>query len=538
MERFDYLVIGGGIAGLSFALDAANQGTVAVLFKKAPSASSTLLAQGGIAAVQDPADTFDLHIQDTLVAGAGLCRQEIVELVVKEGPQRIQELVSRGAQFDRIAGNGAFDLHREGGHSMRRILHSADATGFEIQRALLEAAQSHKNIQFFTNSSAVDLITTTKLGIEKHKRNAVLGAYVLLPSGAVEPFLARKVLIATGGAGKIYRYTTNPDVATGDGIAMGFRAGVPVANLEFFQFHPTCLFHPQERSFLITEAMRGEGAKLTRMNGEPFMHRYDERGELAPRDIVARAIDNEMKMHGEEYVLLDIRHRGAQFIQDHFPTIYQRCRQLDLDITTDPIPVVPGAHYCCGGIVTGASGETCVQNLYAAGECTYTGLHGANRLASNSLLEGLVFGHRAAEAAMQTFADRAVTTAIPGWDMGTARDSDEEVVVTQTWGEIRRFMWNYVGIVRSNKRLERALRRSDLLEREILEYYWNFKPSRDLIELRNLSLIANLVIHSAIMRRESRGLHYNVDYPSVDERFLRETIIEPGSYFHFRLPAY
>jgi L-aspartate oxidase len=531
MESFDFLVIGGGIAGLTFALEAAHAGSVAVLFKRSREDSSTALAQGGIAAVQDESDSFELHVQDTLTAGAGLCRAAIVDLVVREGPERIADLVGLGIEFDRHG--KTFDLHREGGHSTRRVLHSADATGWEVQRGLLHSADATPNIRFFADTTAIDLITTRKLGLEPHLPNAVLGAYALLPSGEITAFLAKKTLVATGGAGKIYLYTTNPNVATGDGIAMCFRAGAPVANMEFFQFHPTCLFHPEEKSFLITEAMRGEGARLLRVNGEPFMHRYHDLQELAPRDIVARAIDNEMKVHGEEHVLLDISHRDRDFIVTHFPTIYETCLRLGIDITREPIPVVPAAHYCCGGVLTDQYGQSTIENLFVAGECACTGLHGANRLASNSLLEGLVFGKRAGTRAVETLRERNIACTAPAWDTGSARDSDEDVVITQTWLEIRRFMWNFVGIVRSTKRLERALRRSSLIEREIVEYYWNFRPTRDLLELRNLSLVANLVIHSAMLRRESRGLHYNVDFPQKSEGIPRETVLTPEEYFHF-----
>lgn len=536
MEKFDFLVIGGGIAGLTYALKVAQYGTVAVLCKRGPMDSSTAYAQGGIAVVEDPNDSFDLHIGDTLKAGAGICRRDVVEVVVHEAPERIKELVSRGINFDHL--KGVFDLHREGGHSRRRIVHTADSTGLEVQRGLLAAAALEQNIKLFCNAFAVDLITSHKTGIEKSSSNRVLGAFVLLEDGRIETFLAKKTLVATGGAGKIYRYTTNPDVATGDGIAMCFRAGVPVANMEFFQFHPTCLYHPVEKSFLITEAMRGEGAKLLRLNGERFMPSYHELAELAPRDVVAQAIDNEMKKHGEEHVLLDITHRGHDFIVEHFPMIYEKCLNLGIDITKEPVPVVPAAHYCCGGAISDIQGRTNIKDLYVAGETAYTGLHGANRLASNSLLEGLVFGHRAAEESVTTMGPVPDLSPAPAWNIGSARDSDEDVVIVQTWGEIRRFMWNYVGIVRTNKRLERALRRSNLLQREIEEYYWNFIPATDLLELRNLSLISSLVINSAIMRKESRGLHYNLDYPQTSDLFEKETIIAPEPYFHFNVTVH
>lgn len=511
MERYDFLVIGGGIAGLSYALKVAEHGSVAVLFKKDTGTSSTLWAQGGIAAVNQPDDTFELHVDDTLVCGAGLCKKEIVELVVHEGPERVKELVNLGTAFDR-EGDGDFHLHREGGHSRRRIFHAGDATGSAIQKALLKAVASHKNIKLVAHSNAIDLVTTHKLGIKRSEQNKVLGAYVLFDNSRIEAVLADKVLVATGGAGKIYLYTSNPDVATGDGIAMCYRAGARVANMEFFQFHPTCLFHPQAKSFLITEAMRGEGATLTRITGEPFMQRYHPQGELAPRDVVARAIDYEMKTHGDEYVLLDISHRNADFIKGHFPTIYEKCLSHGFDITSGPVPVVPAAHYLCGGVMSDEHGRTDIVDLYVAGECACTGLHGANRLASNSLLEGVVFGHRAALHSIENRGRHAVEATPAPWDPGNAVDSDEQVVITQNWDEIRRTMWNYVGIVRTTKRLERALHRIELMRREIQEYYRQSIVTSDLLELRNLSLVAELVIRSALARKESRGLHYTLDH--------------------------
>jgi L-aspartate oxidase len=532
-KRYDFLVLGGGIAGLSFALKVADSGSVAVLFKGNPTDSSTQWAQGGIAAVQDAKDTFESHINDTLVAGAGLCSPDVVELVIREAPNRIQELIAWGTQFDRSPSGDSYDLHQEGGHSSRRILHAADATGYEIQRALLARAAEHPSIEMFTDACAIDLITTHKIGTALNQPNKALGAYVLLKGGNVESFLAAKILVATGGAGKIYRFTTNPDVATGDGIAMCFRAGCDVANLEFFQFHPTCLYHPKLKNFLITEAMRGEGAILRRINGDPFMAKYDDRKELAPRDIVARAIDNEMKVTGAEHVLLDITHKSADFIISHFPTIYEKCLSVGLDITKEPIPVVPAAHYCCGGVVSDARGRTCISNLLVAGECSSTGLHGANRLASNSLLEGVVFGSICAEESLSSFEPLAANFSAPDWNPGSSRESDEDVVITQNWGELRRFMWNYVGIVRTNKRLERALNRSKLIEREITDYYWHTKVTTPLIELRNLSLVANLVIRSAMLRKESRGLHYNMDYPATNPGWVRDTVISPELYYHY-----
>jgi L-aspartate oxidase len=527
MNKFDFLVLGGGIAGLTYALRAAEHGTVAILLKRGPNENSTSWAQGGVAAVTSPDDNFDLHIEDTLRAGAGLCHQDTVALVVKEGPARVMELISRGAKFDKSPETSEYHLHQEGGHSRRRIFHAADQTGSEIQRTMLAAARANSNITFFPDASAIDLITTRKLGIEKNRKNRALGAYIYLSPGRIEPFLAKNILVATGGAGKVYLYTSNPDVATGDGIAMCYRAGCRVANMEFFQFHPTCLYHPQAKSFLITEAMRGEGAKLKRVNGEEFMHKYDEKRELAPRDIVARAIDNEMKLHGEDYVLLDITHRDPEFVKAHFPMIYKRCLSFGFDITKAPIPVVPAAHYCCGGVVADEHGKTDIEHLYVAGECAHTGLHGANRLASNSLLEGLVFGYRAAEHSIQGIGEKTLDFTVPAWNPGSARNSDEDVVITQNWDEIRRFMWNYVGIVRSSKRLERALHRYRLIEHEISEYYWNFTITPDLLELRNINLVASLVIRCAMERKESRGLHYTIDFPHTSEKFLRDTVLAP-----------
>ena len=522
MKEFDYLIIGGGIAGLTFALEVAGSGRVAVLFKKSLSQSSTAWAQGGVAAVTTQNDREVLHVEDTLKAGAGLCDRKIVEMVVNEGPQRVEELIARGVQFD-MADSENYHLHKEGGHSRRRIFHAADQTGYEIQHSLLARAREHSNIEFFEDANAIDLITSAKIG--QSGDNRVLGAYVLTEDKVVRVFSAPVVLMATGGAGKVYLYTSNPDVASGDGIAMCYRAGVPIGNMEFFQFHPTCLYDPRAKTFLITEAMRGEGARLLRRNGNSFMKEYHPDEELAPRDIVARAIDHEMKLHGDDFVHLDISHRESDFIKKHFPTIYERCMSYGYDITKEPIPVVPAAHYCCGGVVSDAHGATSIPGLYVAGECAHTGLHGANRLASNSLLEGMVFAYRAARHALDS-GFKAERHRVPEWDPGSAVDSDEQVVITQNWDEIRRCMWNYVGIVRSTKRLERALRRIEVIKQEIHDYYWNFTVTSDLLELRNLCLVAELVIRSAASRKESRGLHYTLDYPELSKQAL-DTVLYP-----------
>ena len=507
MQKFDFIVIGGGVAGLTYALEVCKHGAVAVLFKKSITDSSTSWAQGGIAAVSNSDDNSALHIQDTILAGAGINDPEIVKIVVEEGPERVAELIARGINFDKE--NDEYHLHREGGHSRRRIFHFADRTGYEIQRGLLAACKLEKNIKFFENTCAIDLLTSKKIG---KKDNQIIGVYVLHTDRKIELFVANKILLATGGAGKVYLYTSNPDVASGDGIAMAYRAGVPVANMEFFQFHPTCLFHPKAKTFLLSEALRGEGAILKRVSGERFMKKYHPDGELAARDIVARAIDNEMKTSGDEYMLLDITHKSADFIKQHFPAIYSKCLEYGFDITKEAIPVVPAAHYLCGGVITDKFGSTEITGLYAAGEVAYTGLHGANRLASNSLLEGLVFGYRAAQHSIKSKFD-STNYKYPEWDSGKARDSDEEVIITQNWDEVRRLMWNYVGIVRSNKRLERADRRIDLILDEIDQYYWDFLLTADLIELRNIALVSKLIISSAIQRKESVGLHYNIDYP-------------------------
>ena len=534
MQEFDFLVIGSGLAGLTFALKVAPHGRVAVVTKDRLPESATEYAQGGIASVWSPEDSFADHARDTIIAGAGLCHEDVVELVVREGPERVQELIRLGTRFDtKNDSDQDYDLGQEGGHSHRRILHASDATGHEIMRALLAAVREEENITIFERHLAIDLLVDAKFD-PRVQQPQCWGAYVLdIATGDIVRFQARATLLATGGAGKVYLYTSNPDVATGDGIAMAYRAGVPIANMEFFQFHPTCLYHPRAKSFLISEALRGEGAILRTPDGTPFMKRYDRRAELAPRDIVARAIDNEMKVHGYECVYLDITHRDPAFVRERFPLIYERCLQFGIDITKEWIPVVPAAHYCCGGAITDQNGATPLRRLFAAGETAMTGLHGANRLASNSLLEALVFGHRAALAAADAVSrDREKLAELPEWNPGQAVNSDEMVVVTQNWDEVRRTMWNYVGIVRSNRRLARAYKRIRLLQEEIEQYYWDFLVTADLIELRNIALVAELIIQSAILRKESRGLHYNIDYPSTDDaHWKKDTILVPGEPF-------
>jgi L-aspartate oxidase len=523
-HSFDFIVLGSGVAGLTYALEVAHQGKVAIITKKNRADSNTNWAQGGIASVTSREDSFELHVQDTLEAGAGLCRESVVRNIVQEGPERIAELMRLGAQFSErdIPGGGGqreLDLTKEGGHSKRRILHAADATGREIERALLAAVATNPAITVFENHLAIDLITTAKLGLPGPNR--CVGVYVLNnPEGRVDVFQSSAVLLATGGCGKVYLYTTNPDIATGDGVAMAYRAEVPILNMEFIQFHPTCLFHPQAKSFLISEAVRGEGGILRTSGGERFMQRYDARLELAPRDIVARAIDSEMKRTGADCVYLDITHRSHEFIRSHFPTIHARCLEFGIDMTKDWIPVVPAAHYQCGGVETDLDGQTSLAGLFAVGEVACTGLHGANRLASNSLLEALVCSHRAAQKVLR-LRGTAGPVVIPPWQTGQATDPDEMVVVSHNWDEIRRLMWDYVGIVRTTKRLRRAQKRLANLQEEIREYYWDFIVTADLLELRNLATVAEIIVASALQRTESRGLHCNRDFPESDSRWTQ-----------------
>jgi L-aspartate oxidase len=531
MKSFDHIVVGSGLAGLTFALKAASKGSVAIVTKKSRADSNTAWAQGGIACVTSSEDSVELHVRDTLVAGDSLCDEGVVRSIVSEGPERIAELISLGMNFDERtnpSGSKEPDLGREGGHSKRRILHAKDATGFEIERTLLAAVASHPNITVMENHMAVDLITTGKLGYSMEE--SCVGLYVLNESsGEVETLRSDVTVLATGGCGKVYLYTTNPGIATGDGVAIAWRAGAAIANMEFMQFHPTCLYHSKAKSFLITEAVRGEGGILTDRQGVRFMEKYDSRLELAPRDIVARAIDAEMKRTGNPCVFLDISHKPEEFIRERFPTIYETCLGLGIDITKKPIPVVPAAHYQCGGVKTDLSGETTLPGLYAVGEVACTGLHGANRLASNSLLEALVMAHRASEATAAGRGKLRTGIALPEWRSGKVHDVDELVVIYHNWDEIRRLMWDYVGIVRTDKRLQRAATRLRNLQNEIQEFYWNFKITADLLELRNLATTASLIVDCAISRKESRGLHYTLDYPAHDDaRFLHDSVIRKG----------
>ncbi len=530
-ESTEVLVLGSGVAGLFFALRAAEHRKVTILTKSMRAESNSRYAQGGIAAVWSEDDDYEHHIRDTLVAGAGLCRREAVEQTVRRAPARVQDLIRYGTQFTRREEHpDQYDLHREGGHSHRRILHADDLTGAEMVRALIAACEANPNIRILDHHTAIDLVTEKWLARRNNEippeRDRVIGAYALdQKSGEVRAIGAKVVVLATGGAGKVYLYTTNPDIATGDGMAMAWRAGARVANMEFVQFHPTCLYHPQEKSFLISEALRGEGGKLVLPSGARFMDSYDARAELAPRDVVARAIDNEIKRRGLSCVYLDMRHLSAKELETKFPNIYGHLRSLDIDMATQPIPVVPAAHYFCGGVQTDLQGETSILNLFAVGETACTGLHGANRLASNSLLEAIVFADQAAHSVHERFGNVASDPSLPDWDHGSAVDSDELVVINQTWEEIRRFMWNYVGIVRTHRRLKRAQRRVELVQDEIRKYYWDFRITADLIELRNLAMVAEMVVTCALQRRESRGLHYTLDFPESDPRFIHDTVI-------------
>jgi L-aspartate oxidase len=528
MKEYDFVVIGSGIAGLSFALKAAKYGSVAVVTKRKGSDSNTAWAQGGIACVTSDEDSFELHVRDTLEAGAGLCHENVVRTIVTEGPARIAELVELGMRFDEREhlGHREFDLGREGGHSKRRVLHVQDVTGKEIENALLAQLARHSHVELLENQMAVDLITAAKLGFSAEDR--CLGVYVLNErTGEVETIRSDRIVLATGGCGKVYLYTTNPDIATGDGVAMAWRAGAMIANMEFIQFHPTCLFHPKAKSFLISEAMRGEGGILRNNRGEDFMKRYDSRGSLAPRDTVARAIDAEIKRSGAQCVFLDITHKPVEFLRERFPNIYETCLRFGIDLTKQPIPVVPAAHYQCGGVKTDVNGATNLAGLYAIGEVGSTGLHGANRLASNSLLEGLVVAHRACEAMVtERLPRQSRKIPLPDWESGDAQDVDELVVIYHNWDEIRRLMWDYVGIVRTDKRLQRASARLRNLQREIREFYWNFRVSIDLLELRNLATVAALIVDSALSRKESRGLHFTLDYPGLDDaQFKQDTLL-------------
>jgi L-aspartate oxidase len=536
--KTDFLVIGSGVAGLSFALKVAKAGTVAIVTKREVMESNTAQAQGGIASVFSEVDSFDLHIQDTLASGDGLCNREVVDMVVKNGPERILELINLGVKFnvnpnDEAPNPSTLDLGQEGGHSHKRIVHSHDMTGKELENVLVDHVKKNDRITLYENHIAIDLITCStriKSGMTtKTHEDFCCGAYVFDRNNrTVHTFCASITLLATGGAGKVYLYTSNPDIATGDGIAMAYRAGASIANLEFVQFHPTCLYHPDAKNFLISEAVRGEGGVLVNSDGEPFMQKYDPQKDLACRDVVARAIDSELKKSGHDSVFLDISHKQPDVIKTRFPNIYEKCFSFGIDITRDPIPVVPAAHYMCGGVSTDIFGRTDIGRLYAVGETACTGLHGANRLASNSLIEALVYAQTASEKAMSEFKtlDVKLVPDPPTWDDSGTTDSDERIMVSHNWDEIRRLMWNYVGIVRSNKRLERARRRVETIQKEILEYYWNFKIAGDLIELRNIATVAELIIKCALHRKESRGLHYNIEYPKrCDKKWQKDTLI-------------
>jgi len=531
---YDVLIIGSGAAGLTLALSLPDHMKVAILSKDALTEGSTFYAQGGISAVLDKSDSFESHIADTIDSGAGLCIEDVVRNVVEKGPEAIDWLIKAGVPFTRedndIEGVAGLHLTREGGHSNRRVAHAADASGKAIETTLISKVKLQKNIELFEYHIAIDLITTRKL---QQRKNRCVGAYVLnTKNEKISTFQSKITVLATGGASKVYLYTSNPDGASGDGIAMGWRAGCRVANMEFMQFHPTCLYHPHAKSNLITEAVRGEGGKLLLPDGTRFMEKFDARAELAPRDIVARSIDHEMKRLGIDSVFLDISHKSKDFILEHFPNVFAMCNKFGYDMSKEPVPVVPAAHYTCGGLMVDDSGHTDLDKLYAIGETTFTGLHGANRMASNSLLECVVYGQAASKDIVKNFDSISATEQealrIPDWDESRVTDSDERVVINHNWDEVRRFMWDYVGIVRTSKRLQRARNRIEMLLTEIDEYYSNFRVTGDLIELRNLAEVARLIIRSAQKRKESRGLHYTLDYPDTDERLAKvNSILDP-----------
>lgn len=528
-QQFDVIIIGSGGAGLTLALSLPEHYQIAVLAKSHLNNASTYFAQGGVAAVLDQEDSLEQHIDDTMIAGGHLCHLDAVKFTVEGGQDAVNFLLQQGVKFT-LDEQENLHLTREGGHSQRRIIHAADATGMAISTTLVQRAKEKQNIHLFENIVAIDVITTQKAQLEQHDNRAI-GVYALNEkSGEVETFLAPFTALACGGAMKAYLYTSNPDIATGDGIAMAWRAGCRVANMEFNQFHPTCLYHPQARSFLITEAMRGEGAYLRLPDsGERFMLRFDERAELAPRDVVARTIDFEMKRLGLRHVWLDITHKSPEFVKEHFPTLYARLLELGIDITTDMIPVVPAAHYTCGGVVVDQSSQTDIAGLYAIGETSSTGLHGANRMASNSLLECFVYGMSAAKHIQSQFEQAPRFNNIKPWDASQVENPDEDVVILQNWDELRTSMWNYVGIVRTTKRLERALHRIEMLKQEIDDYYHGYKVSKNLIELRNLVLVSEMIVRCAMQRRESRGLHYTLDYPELSNE-IKDTILTPPDF--------
>jgi L-aspartate oxidase len=534
--RSDFLVIGTGIAGLTYALKASKLGTVVIITKKGKTDTSTSYAQGGIASVFAKDDAFDLHIQDTLACGDGLCHEDVVEMVIRDAPVRVQELVALGVNFDPDKNSAPYDLTQEGGHSRRRIVHVQDFTGQAVERALISEVEANKNISIYEHHLAVDLITHSKLikrgTVTVGQEESCCGGYVLESKNKeIHIFLSKITVLATGGVGKVYLYTSNPDVATGDGITMGYRAGTPVANMEFVQFHPTCLYHPHAKNFLISETLRGEGGRLIDKNGNHFMDRYHPMGDLAFRDIVARAIDAELKNSGDDCVFLDVSHKDSGFLKNRFPNVYHKCLSLGIDITQEPIPVVPAAHYMCGGVLTDTFGRTKIGGLYAIGETACTGLHGANRLASNSLLEALVFANRASLKSAEEIKERKKTPypGIPTWDIGKTSDAVESVMISHNWDVIRRLMWNYVGIVRNDRRLNLAKSRVQNIQDEISGRYWDYHITGDFVELRNIATAAKLIIDCAIIRKESRGLHFNVDYSQKDDvAWKKDTIIERG----------